>query len=172
MGSHPSQRRVLLLAVGLALFLFGQFEERVFTWLTSGWQVLFSLVGHPEWGVTSHAVVSNISTHGLPVASSYRLLYCSLSVLLLHLLLRGRHTRWIAGGYGATLTVGLVLLLLGHLVNMPFASRQGHFLIDLACSLEAVLLTYVAMTLRPPQSTPTQMDYTTQDVSVSPTRGA
>jgi len=162
----PSQRRLLLLAVGGALFLWGQFEEPVFALLTGGWQVVFSLVGHPEWGEARHAAMPGLTTHGLPVAMSYRLLYCTLSVLLLHLLLRGHRTRWIAGLYSGALVAALLLLLFGRLATMPFATQQGHYLLDLVCSLEAVVLTYVAMTLRPP--TPMQADGPTQ--AVSPTR--
>lgn len=163
-----SQRRLLLLIVGGALFLWGQFEEPVFALLTSGWHMVFSWVGQPAWGAARHAAVPGLTTHGLPVAMSYRVLSCSLSVLLLHLLLRGHRIRWIAGFYSVALVASMLLLLLGREANLPFATQQGHGLLDLICSPVAVLLTYVCLALRPPM--PLQTDRPTQEAS--PTRVA
>jgi hypothetical protein len=58
------------------------------------WQRVLPLLGTVDG---SNAALNGLSTHGLPVGITYRLLYCGMSLLVLHVLLRGRHTRWAVG---------------------------------------------------------------------------
>lgn len=129
--------------LGVVLLLFGQFDEWLFAELTRVWHSVFTLFGY-----TSPPPVQHLSTHSLPVAISYRLLYAGCSVLLLHVLLRGQATRWLIGGYLAILLVSFLLLLVGRATGLAFATWQAHWLLDLLSSPLAVLLVYVLATLR------------------------
>jgi hypothetical protein len=126
-------RRGLLLGLGLLLFALGQFQDAVFAGLMYAWQLV-------PGGTKSAG--QGLSTHGLPVGISYRLLYCGLSTLTLHILLHGRATRLVAAGYALTLLASMLLLLLGQRMTLPLASEQGHRLLDLICSPLPLLLVY------------------------------
>lgn len=141
------ERRCLLAGLAILLLLLGQFEEVVFAKLTQLWQVILNGLAFP-----ASQSVSQLSTHTLPVAVSYRLLYASISVLALHLLLRGRGTFLIANSYIIALVVSFLLLLLGQRAAFPFATQQAHQLIDLVCSPLAIAFVYTLATLskRPP----------------------
>ncbi len=133
--------------LGLALFGMGQFDEGVFALLTRAWQDVLSGLGpaQAQW-----VEPSGLSTHGVLVGLSYRLLYILLSIALLHVLLRGRHTRAIALGYGLAFGLSLVLLLLGQRAGLPLVSVQGHRLLDLLSSPLALVLLYGLILLRRP----------------------
>jgi len=136
-------RRALLLGLGLLLFALGQFQDAVFAGLTYAWHFLPNGTGPADGSQTQPP---GLSTHGLPIGISYRLLCCGLSTLILHVLLRGRATRLVAAGYTLALLASLLLLLLGQRMSLPLASEQGHRLLDLICSPLPMLLAY-AMTM-------------------------
>lgn len=145
-ASAPSQtpRRVLLGGLGLLLFAYGQFEQAVFAALGQLWQGVGPLAG-PGAGATGE--LNGLSTHGLPVGITYRLLYCGLSGLMLHVLLRGRRTWWVVGGYAVALSGSMVLLVLGQQAGWPVARAQGHQVLDLVCSPLPLVAGYVLRTL-------------------------
>jgi hypothetical protein len=126
-------RRWLLLGLGLLLFALGQFQDTIFAALTHIWQLV-------PGGMRS--VGQGLSTHSLPVGISYRVLYCSLCTLILHVLLRGRATPLVSIGYVLSLLVSLLLLFAGRYMNLPLANEQGHWLLDLVCSPLPMLLAY------------------------------
>jgi len=147
--THPqapsNMPRLMLLGVlGLLLFALGQFQESVFALLMRLWQQMLHLSGQAAGGTMAP---NGLSKHGLPVGITYRLLYCGLSVLILHVLLRGRRTWWIAGGYGVALTVGMVLLLVGKLAGWPLALSKGYYVLGLVCSPLPLLVGYMLKTL-------------------------
>jgi hypothetical protein len=134
-------QKLALVGLGLLLFGLGQFDEDIFAGLSAGWQGLVTSVGGTS------GVVSGLSTHALPVALSYRLLYTGVSVGFLHVALRGRGTKWLAGSYTAALTISLLLLLVGQRASLSLASVQAHRLLDLVCSPLALLISYALFTL-------------------------
>ncbi|WP_019946927.1 XrtX-associated membrane protein [Hymenobacter aerophilus] len=136
---------MVALALGLVLFGLGQFDEPVFTVLTRGWQ---AVVG--GLGPTAQRLVqpSGLSTHGVIVGLTYRLLYMLVSIALLHVLLRGRHTRAIVLGYALAFGLSLALLLLGQRGGVEWAAVQGHRLMDLISAPLALLLLYGLVLLR------------------------
>jgi hypothetical protein len=137
------QRRAVLVGLGLLLFAFGQFQNAVFAGLTYMWDAMLNSMGQAESSLPQQGA---LSTHALPVGICYRLLYCGLSTLLLHVLLRGRSTQLAAAGYAAVLVMSLLLLLLGHRMSLPLASKHGHWLLDLVCSPLPLLLAYAVPT--------------------------
>ena len=114
-----------------ALAGLGLFEEAVFAALGQLW--------HPG---RAAAAVPGLTTHGLPVAVSYRLLYAMLNVALLHVLLRGRYTATAGLGYAAGYAVSVGLLLLGRQAGLPAAATTAHRLLDLLSSPLPVLFAY------------------------------
>lgn len=124
-----------MLVVGLVVVLagLGLFEEAVFAALGQLW--------YPG-SAAGPAAVPGLTTHGLPVASSYRLLYAGLNVALLHVLLRGRYTRAAGLGYAAGYAVSVGLLLLGRQAGLPAAAVTAHRLLDLLSSPLPVLFAY------------------------------
>lgn len=138
-----AERLVVALALGLALFGLGQFDEPVFGVLSRGWQAVVGGIGPAaQWLVQP----SGLSTHGLVVGLTYRLLYMGVSITLLHVLLRGRHTHAIVLGYALALGLILGLLLLGQ--RADWAAVQGHRLLNLISSPLALLLLYGLVLLR------------------------
>lgn len=135
-------QKLVLAGLGLLLFGLGQFDEAVFADLSAGWQGLVAHVGGTPVGM-----VPGLSTHALPVALSYRLLYAGVSVGFLHVALRGRGTKWLAGSYAAALTLSLLLLVVGQRTGLAFVSVQAHRLLDLVCSPLALLIGYALFTL-------------------------
>ncbi len=138
-------RLLAALALGLALFALGQFDESVFTALTHGWQVVLGGLGPVAQRLVQP---SGLSTHGVLVGLTYRLIYIVVSLVLLHVLLRGRHLRAIALGYALLFALSLVLLLLGQRAGWAFATVQGHRLMDLLSSPLGLLLLYGLALLR------------------------
>jgi hypothetical protein len=136
------RQKLALVALGLALFGLGQFDEAIFAGLSAGWRGLVMSVGGTHQGV-----VPGLSTHALPVALSYRLLYTGVSVGFLHVALHGRSTKWLAGSYAVALTLSMGLLLVGQLSSLPQASAQAHRLLDVVCSPLALLCGYALFTL-------------------------
>ncbi|RIY12422.1 hypothetical protein D0T11_05270 [Hymenobacter rubripertinctus] len=136
---------MVALALGLTLFGLGQFDEPVFAVLTRTWQAVLGGLGPVAQKLVQP---SGLSTHGVVVGLSYRLLYMLVSIGLLHVLLRGRHTRAIGLGYGLAFSLSLALLLLGQQAGWPLASVQGHRLMDLISSPLALLLLYGLVLLR------------------------
>jgi len=129
---------VLLLGLGL-------FEDEVFAALGRLW--------HPGGGAP--AAVSGLTTHGLPVAISYRLLYAALNVALLHLLLRGRATKAAVAGYAVGYAAGAGLLLLGHRAGLPGATVMAHRLLDVLSSPLPIMVAYpLALLDRPSPAHP------------------
>ena len=133
------------LGLGLVLFGLGQFDEVVFAGLTRGWQA-----GLVQLGPAAQRLMqpSGLSTHGVLVGLSYRLLYVLVSLLLLQVLLRGRHTRASALAYALAFGLSLGLLLLGQRAGLAGAAVQGHRLLDLLSSPLALLLLYGLALLR------------------------
>ena len=146
-------RLPVALGLGLVLFGLGQFDEFVFAGLTRGWQA-----GLAQLGPAAQRLMqpSGLSTHGVAVGLSYRLLYVLVSLLLLHVLLRGHHTRASALAYALAFGLSLGLLLLGQRAGLAGAAVQGHRLLDLLSSPLALLLLYGLALLRwarPPAAT-------------------
>lgn len=127
-------RGLALLAAGLVLVVLGQFQEEVFAALARGWQAL--------GGAAAPAATPGLSQHQLPLSVLYHLLYAAASVVVLHLLLRGRGTWRVVAGFGAALVVGTGLVAAGRLLGWPNASLQGHRLLDFASSPLALLAGY------------------------------
>ncbi|WP_157541090.1 XrtX-associated membrane protein [Hymenobacter aerophilus] len=136
---------MVAVALGLALFGLGQFDEPLFAVLTRGWQTVLGGLGPAAQRLGQP---SGLSTHGVVVGLSYRLLYMLVSVALLHVLLRGRHARAIVVGYGLAFGLSLALLLLGQRAGGAWAAVQGHRLLDLISSPLALLLLYGLVLLR------------------------
>ncbi|WP_236943119.1 hypothetical protein [Hymenobacter sp. PAMC 26628] len=126
------------------LVLLGQFQEEVFTVLTRAW-----------WAAGAPGA-PGLSQHGLPASVTYHLLYAGASAGALHVLLRGRGTRWVVGGFSAALVAGLGLLAWGHAAHWPVATEQGHLLISAASSPLALLAGYALALLGQPVATPSQ----------------
>lgn len=120
----------MALLVALLLGL-GLFEEEVFAALGRLW--------HPGG---APAAVPGITTHGLPVAISYRLLYAVLNVALLRVLLRGRYTKAAVVAYAAGYVAGAGLLWLGQRAGGPIASLTGHRVLDVLSSPLPVMFAY------------------------------
>jgi hypothetical protein len=134
-------RKLGLATLGLLLFGLGQFEQLVFAVLAQAWQALLPGAGATAWGV-----VPGLSTHVLPVAVSYRLVYVAVSVLLLHVWLRGQAIIWIALMYASALALSVGLLLAGHVSGLALAPA-AHHLLDLVSSPLALVLAYGIVTL-------------------------
>lgn len=132
-------RLLAALGLGLGLFALGQFDETVFAALTRGWQAVLGSLGP-----TAQPLVqpSGLSTHGVVVGLTYRLLYVLVSIMLLHVLLRGRHTRALVLGYAGAFVLSLALLLFGQRTGWVGATVQGHRLLDVLSSPLALLLFY------------------------------
>lgn len=126
-------RRLLVATLIILLASVGMFEEAVFAALGQWW--------HPGTAAAA-AAVSGLTTHGLPVAISYRLLYAALNVALLHVLLHGRCTAAAGLAYAAGYAVSVGLLLLGRQAGLPAAATTAHRLLDLLSSPLPVLLAY------------------------------
>ena len=136
-------RRLLVAGLVGLLAGLGLFEEAVFAALGHLW--------HPGRPIAAVAL-PGLTTHGLPVAISYRLLYAVLNVALLHLLLRGRYTKGALASYAAGY-VASVLLLLGQRAGWPAATTTAHRLLDLLSSPLPVLFAYpFAMLSQPGQA--------------------
>ncbi|MEJ7665229.1 MAG: hypothetical protein WKG07_39740 [Hymenobacter sp.] len=103
-------RLLAALGLGLGLFALGQFDETVFAALTRGWQAVLGSLGSAAQPLVQP---SGLSTHGVVVGLTYRLLYVLVSIVLLHVLLRGRHTRALVLGYAVAFVLSLALLLFG-----------------------------------------------------------
>lgn len=131
--SPPAARSRRLLVAGLVVLLagLGLFEEAVFAALGHFWHP-----GRPA------AALPGLTTHGLPVAISYRLLYAVLNVALLHLLLHGRYTKGALVSYAAGYAVSVGLLLLGRQAGLPAAATTAHRLLDMLSSPLPVMFTY------------------------------
>lgn len=125
--------RLLVAVLVVALAGLGLFEEAVFAALGHLW--------HPGSAAAS-AALPGLTTHGLPVAISYRLLYAVLNVALLHVLLRGRYTTTAGLSYAAGYAVSVGLLLLGRQAGLPAAATTAHRLLDLLSSPLPVLFAY------------------------------
>ncbi len=131
----------------MALLLgLGLFEEEVFTALGHLW--------HPGG---APAVVPGITTHGWPVAISYRLLYAVLNVALLHLLLHGRYTVAAVLGYAAGYVAGAGLLWLGQRAGLPVAALTGHRVLDVLSSPLPVMFAYPLALLAGPRAAPQKL---------------
>lgn len=128
----PAWGRGLLGAalIGLLLSL-GLLEADVFAALGRLW--------HPG---SAPAAVPGLTTHGLPVALSYRLLYAVLNVALLHLLLRGRFTRVAAASYIGGYAVSVGLLVLGQWAGRPAAAIAAHRVLDVLSSPLPILFAF------------------------------
>ena len=125
-------RRLLVATLIILLASLGMFEEAVFAALGQWW--------HP--GTAAAAAAPGLTTHGLPVAISYRLLYAALNLALLHVLLHGRCTAAAGLAYVAGYAVSVGLLLLGRQAGLPAAATTAHRLLDLLSSPLPVLLAY------------------------------
>lgn len=143
--ARPAWGRRLLVAVLIIVLLgLGLFEEAVFAALARLW--------YPG-GVAPRAV-AGITTHGLPVAISYRLLYALLNVALLHLLLRGRYTKAAIIGYATGYVASAGLLLLGQRAGWPVAAITGHRVLDVLSSPLPVMFAYPLALVRPTEHMP------------------
>ena len=130
--ARPLWPRRLLVAALVALLLgLGLLEDKVFAALSRLW--------HPGG---AEVAMPGITTHGLPVAISYRLLYAVLNVALLHLLLRGRYTKAAVLTYAAGYVAGAGLLWLGQRMGLPIAALTGHRVLDVLSSPLPVMFAY------------------------------
>lgn len=130
---RPAWGRRLLVAALVALLAgMGLFEDDIFAALGRLW--------HP--GRAAFVAVPGLTTHGLPVAISYRLLYAVLNVALLHLLLRGRYTVAAVLGFAGGYVAGAGLLWLGQRAGLPAASVTGHRVLDVLSSPLPILFIY------------------------------
>jgi len=127
-----SRRLLVAGLVGLLAGL-GLFEEAVFAALGHLW--------HPGRPAAA-AALPGLTTHGLPVAISYRLLYAVLNVALLHVLLHGRSTKGALAGYAAGYVVSVLLLLLGQRAGLPAATTTAHRLLDVLSSPLPLMFAY------------------------------
>ena len=151
--ARPWARWLALAFFGVVLVVLGQFQEEVFAVLTRAWRAAGALVSGP-WSSTAGA--PGLSQHSLPASVTYHLMYAGASAGALHVLLRGRGTRWVVGGFGAALVVGLGLLALGRAGHWPVATEQGHLLISAASSPLALLAGYALALLSPPVAAPSR----------------
>ncbi|MFD1469530.1 XrtX-associated membrane protein [Hymenobacter caeli] len=144
-GPGPAGGRRLLVAGLIALLLgLGLFDEAVFAALGRLW--------HPGGGAA--AAVPGLTTHGWPVAISYRLLYAGLNVALLHLLLGGRYTKAAALGFAGGYAAGAGLLWLGQRAGLPVAALTGHRVLDVLSSPLPVMFAYPLALLAGPRAAP------------------
>ncbi|AMJ65623.1 XrtX-associated membrane protein [Hymenobacter sp. PAMC 26628] len=134
-------RRLLVAALVALLLGLGLFEAEVFAALGHLW--------HPGG---APAAVPGITTHGLPVAISYRLLYAMLNVALLHLLLHGRYTVAAVVAYAVGYVAGAGLLWLGQRAGLPIASLTGHRVLDVLSSPLPVMFAYPLALLAGPKA--------------------
>lgn len=137
----PGPYRLLVAALVALLLGLGLFEEEVFDALGRLW--------HPGG---APAAVPGITTHGWPVAISYRLLYAVLNVALLHLLLHGRYTVAAVLAYAAGYAAGAGLLWLGQRAGLPIAALTGHRVLDVLSSPLPVMFAYPLALLMGPRA--------------------
>ncbi|AWM31800.1 XrtX-associated membrane protein [Hymenobacter nivis] len=137
----PGPYRLLVAALVALLLGLGLFEEEVFDALGHLW--------HPAG---APAAVPGITTHGWPVAISYRLLYAVLNVALLHLLLHGRYTVAAVLAYTAGYAAGAGLLWLGQRAGLPIAALTGHRVLDVLSSPLPVMFAYPLALLTGPKA--------------------
>ena len=143
---HSAWSRRLLVAVLVILLAgLGFYEEELFAALGHLW--------HPSSTAASVAL-PGLTTHGMPVAISYRLLYAVLNVGLLHLLLHGRYTKVALVSYAAGYIANVGLLLLGQRAGLPAATITAHRLLDMLSSPLPVMFAYPLAILS--QSWPTR----------------
>lgn len=138
-------RRLLVAGLVILLAGLGFLEEEVFAALGQLW--------HPG-SPAAAAAVPGLTTHGLSVAISYRLLYAVLNVALLHLLLHGRYTKVALVAYAAGYVASVVLLLLGQRASLPAVTLTAHRLLDMLSSPLPVMFAYPLAILS--QSWPTK----------------
>lgn len=110
------------------LLSLGLFEADVFAILGRLW--------HPGGAPVA---VPGLTTHGLPVAISYRLLYALLNLALVQLLLRGRFTKAAGAGYAVGYVLSVGLLVLGQRAGLPAAAIAAHQVLDVLSSPLPVL---------------------------------
>jgi hypothetical protein len=140
---HSVSRWLQLLLLGVILFGMGQFEQQVFAGLTWLWGSGISLSHLPlREEVLQAGTQAQLTTHGLPVALTYRLLYLLLSLRLLKVLLRGQHLQVIVLAYSVAFLAALTLLLAGKSLPWDLGAVLGHQLLDFLCSPLAVLIAY------------------------------
>ncbi len=141
-----------LVFFAVVLVVLGQFQEEVFAVLTRAWRVPGALVGvaGPVAGAPG------LSQHSLPASVTYHLLYAGASAGALHVLLRGRGTRWVVGGFVVALVLGVGLLASGRAGHWPVATEQGHLLIGAASSPLALLAGYALALLGQPVAPPSE----------------
>ncbi len=135
-------RRLLVAALAALLLGLGFFEEAVFAALGRLW--------HSGGGAPG--AVPGLTTHGLPAAASYRLLYAALNVALLHLLLRGRYTRAAVVAYAAGYAASAGLLVLGQRAGLPVAALTAHRVLDVLSSPLPVVFAYPLAVLAWPRA--------------------
>ena len=126
----------------LVLFVVGVESETIFAALTRGWQAGFEVLGLgpvlARWQQGTSALVTKRS---LPAMATYSLAYVGLCLLLLHVLLRGRRTRWAAQLYGALLGLYILLMLGGRLGgNQAWAFNASRRIIDFVVSPLPVMM--------------------------------
>jgi hypothetical protein len=138
-----------LVFFAVVLVVLGQFQEEVFAVLTRLWG---PFVGAP----VPTPGAPGLSQHSLPASVTYHLLYAGASAGALHVLLRGRGTRWVVGGFGVALVLGVGLLAGGRAGHWPVATEQGHLLISAASSPLALLAGYALALLDQPVAPPSE----------------
>lgn len=133
--ARPWAHWLALAFFGVVLVFLGQFQEAIFEVLTRGWNAVGALVG---WAGLTTAP----GQRSMPASATYHLAYTGATAAALHLLLRGRGTPWVLGGFGVALAVGLGLLAWGHAAHWPGATEQGHLFVSVASSPLALLAGY------------------------------
>lgn len=150
--ARPWTHWLALAFFAVVLVVLGQFQEEVFAVLTHLWRAPGALVG----GAVPTPGAPGLSQHSLPASVTYHLLYAGASAGALHVLLRGRGTRWVVGGFGVALVLGVGLLAAGRAGHWPTATEQGHLLIGAASSPLALLAGYALALLGQPGAPPSE----------------
>ncbi|AIZ62810.1 hypothetical protein PK28_02340 [Hymenobacter sp. DG25B] len=145
-------RKLVLLLLGSGLFVLGQFDEQVFTGLARLWRAGMALMGPAGQYLLQAGTHTQLTSHGMPVALTYRVLYLGLSILLLRVLLRGRFQWQIVLAYAGAFLTGCMLLAVGQGLHLQVMSLLAHQLIDFLCSPLAVLLAYPLLVLAEKES--------------------
>ncbi|MGI4887398.1 MAG: XrtX-associated membrane protein [Janthinobacterium lividum] len=147
--ARPWAHWLALAFFGAVLVLLGQFQEAIFVELTRGWNAVGALVG---WA----GLITAPGLRSMPASATYHLAYTAATAAALHLLLRGRGTPWVLGGFGAVLAAGLGLLAWGHAAHWPGATERGHLLISVVSSPLALLAGYALALLGQPVGAPSR----------------
>jgi hypothetical protein len=135
-----SLRIALLMVLCGLLLLLEPFAPLVFAGLQQVWGGFFDRLSMGYWLQVGSG--SGLTTHGLPIALTFRLLYFLLNGSVLTLVLGLRYWRRIALTLAVLFGVGGLLLVIGNAASLSLFSQGGHQAIDLVCSPLALAIAY------------------------------